>query len=208
TLFNLMVGNLPLQHGSIELGHNVEHAIFAQDQNESLDFDKTIFENAQEACSQKSEQQIRSFLGAFLFNGDGVKKKVGVLSGGEKNRVAMAIVLMQDSNLLLLDEPTNHLDMISKEILIRALKEFQGTILFVSHDHNFINQLATRVIELTPHGALSYQGNYEAYLHQRGDTHTAHEPKFKHREKKASKSNDDRDLHKKRHSIERSIEKL
>ncbi len=208
TLFNLMVGNVPLQQGSIEFGHNVEHAIFAQDQNESLDFDKTIFENAQEACSQKSEQQIRSFLGAFLFNGDEVKKKVGVLSGGEKNRVAMAIVLMQDSNLLLLDEPTNHLDMISKEILIRALKEFQGTILFVSHDHNFINELATRVIELTPHGALSYHGNYEAYLHQRGEALTAYEPKIKRREKKETDKTQDSDLSKKSRTVERSIEKL
>ncbi len=169
TLFNLIVGNLPLQHGSIEFGQNVDYTIFAQDQNQSLDLDKNIFENAQSRCSKKSEQQIRSFLGAFLFNGDDIKKKIKVLSGGEKNRVAMAIVLMQDSNFLLLDEPTNHLDMPSKETLIRALKEFQGTILFVSHDHTFINELANIVVELTPHGAFSYEGNYDAYLHQKNE---------------------------------------
>lgn len=167
TLFNLIVGNLPLQKGTIEFGSNVEPTIFAQDQNESLDFNETIFKNAESMCSKKSEQQIRSFLGAFLFGTEDIKKKVGVLSGGEKNRVAMAIVLMQDANFLLLDEPTNHLDMPSKEILIKALSEFTGTILFVSHDHYFVNKLATRIIELTPKGAFSYQGNYEAYLHQK-----------------------------------------
>ncbi len=208
TLFNLIVANLPVQHGSIEFGHNVDYAIFTQDQNESLDLDKTIFENAQAACSEKSEQQIRAFLGAFLFNGDEVKKKVAVLSGGEKNRVAMAIVLMQDSNFLLLDEPTNHLDMISKEILVRALKEFQGTILFVSHDRNFINQLATRVIELTPQSALSYQGNYEAYLHQKEEALTFCEPKLKRTEKKTIKNEHDFALHKKSRSLEHNIEKL
>lgn len=167
TLFNLIVGNLPLQHGAIEIGANVDKTIFAQDQNESLDFNANIFENARALCPKKSEQQIRSFLGAFLFGAEEIKKKVGVLSGGEKNRVAMSIVLMQDANFLLLDEPTNHLDMPSKEILIQALSEFTGTILFVSHDHYFINKLATRIVELTPKGAVNYQGNYDAYLHQK-----------------------------------------
>lgn len=167
TLFNLIVGNLPLQHGTIELGSSVDQTIFAQDQNESLDFNANIFENARALCSKKTEQQIRAFLGAFLFGAEDIKKKVGVLSGGEKNRVAMSVVLMQDANFLLLDEPTNHLDMPSKEILIQALSEFTGTILFVSHDHYFINKLATRIVELTPKGALSYQGNYDAYLHQK-----------------------------------------
>jgi ATP-binding cassette subfamily F protein 3 len=167
TLFNLIVGKLPLQHGTIEFGSNVDQTIFAQDQNESLDFNANIFENAKALCPKKSEQQIRAFLGAFLFGAEEIKKKVGVLSGGEKNRVAMSVVLMQDANFLLLDEPTNHLDMPSKEILIQALSEFTGTILFVSHDHYFINKLATRVVELTTKGAFSYQGNYDAYLHQK-----------------------------------------
>ncbi len=167
TLFNIIVGNLPLQQGTIEFGANVDYAIFAQDQKDALDFDKTIFQNAQELCSKKSEQQIRSFLGAFLFSSDEIGKKVGILSGGEKNRVAMSIVLMQDANFLLLDEPTNHLDMPSKEVLIQALTDFDGTILFVSHDHYFINKLANKVVELTPNGALSYEGNYDVYLAQK-----------------------------------------
>lgn len=167
TLFNLIVGNLPLQHGTIEIGSSVDQTIFAQEQNEALDFNANIYENAKALCPKKTEQQIRAFLGAFLFASEDIKKKVGVLSGGEKNRVAMSIVLMQDANFLLLDEPTNHLDMPSKEILIKALSEFTGTILFVSHDHYFINKLATRIVELTPKGAVSYQGNYDAYIHQK-----------------------------------------
>lgn len=209
TLFNLIVGNLPLQHGSIEFGQNVDYAIFAQDQNQALDLDKNIFENVQSRCSNKSEQQIRSFLGAFLFSGEDIKKKIKVLSGGEKNRVAMAIVLMQDSNFLLLDEPTNHLDMPSKETLIRALNEFQGTILFVSHDHTFINQLATKVIELTPRGAFSYEGNYDAFLDQKKVMNQILEPaKVKQPEPKSVKTEDTAETRKKQHrALEQKIER-
>lgn len=167
TLFNIIVGKLPLQHGTVEFGANVDFAIFAQDQNQALDLEKTVFDNVQQRCSCKSEQQIRSLLGAFLFSNDDIKKKIKVLSGGEKNRVAMAIVLLQDSNFLLLDEPTNHLDIPSKEILMSALQSFQGTIFFVSHDHTFINALATHVIELTRHAAHIYEGNYDAYLYHK-----------------------------------------
>lgn len=167
TLFNLIVGNIPLQKGTIDFGANVEHAIFAQDQHEALDLDNTIIENAFERCSKRTEQEVRALLGAFLFNAESIKKKIRVLSGGEKNRVAMAIVLMQRANFLLLDEPTNHLDMQAKDVLIKALQSYTGTILFVSHDHHFINELATRVIELTPQGAHAYSGNYDAYLHQK-----------------------------------------
>lgn len=216
TLFNLIVGNLPLQQGTIEFGANVESTIFAQDQNESLDFSKSIYENAKERCPKKSEQQIRSFLGAFLFDAEDIKKKVGVLSGGEKNRVAMSVVLMQDANFLLLDEPTNHLDMPSKEILIQALNEFTGTILFVSHDHYFINKLATRIIELTPKGAFSYQGNYDAYLHQKALIAAPTTPKpaqqvTKNESKPVRSESDDKKARKLENDIacaERELEKL
>jgi ATP-binding cassette subfamily F protein 3 len=212
TLFNIIVGNLPIQNGSVEFGANVDYAIFAQDQNESLDFDKTIFENAKNLCSKKSEQQIRSFLGAFLFSSDDVNKKVGVLSGGEKNRVAMAIVLMQDANFLLLDEPTNHLDMPSKDILIQALQNFDGTILFVSHDHYFINKLANRVVELTPNGAFSYEGNYDAYLDQKNIHKKIVQPERKKEaqpENKPQKNNKENyEQSKQIHKIERSMAKL
>ena len=106
-------------------------------------------------------------LGSFLFSSDDVLKKVGVLSGGEKNRVGMVNVLLQNANLLLLDEPTNHLDIPSKEILQKALKEYQGTMVFVSHDRDFINALATHIIELTPQGAYTYHGNYDSYIQQK-----------------------------------------
>lgn len=210
TLFNLIIGKIPLQSGSIEFGQQVNYAIFAQDQNEVLNLNKNIFENVQEHCSKQIEQQIRAFLGAFLFNADDIKKKVGVLSGGEKNRVAMAIVLMQDSNFLLLDEPTNHLDMPSKEVLVQALQEFDGTIFFVSHDHTFINQLATHVIELTPHGAFQYHGNYDAYLYQKNktviDSNARNATDTKKSERMLSKSSPTHD--KKSSDLERKIDKL
>jgi ATP-binding cassette subfamily F protein 3 len=106
-------------------------------------------------------------LGAFLFSGDDVKKKVEVLSGGEKNRVGMVTVLLQNANLLMLDEPTNHLDIPSKEILLKALQEYTGTMLFVSHDRDFINALADHVIELTRDGAYVYEGNYDSFAYQK-----------------------------------------
>ncbi|MCX5922412.1 MAG: ABC-F family ATP-binding cassette domain-containing protein [Candidatus Dependentiae bacterium] len=167
TLFNIIIGQIPKQTGTITLGYNVIPTIFAQDQNKSLDGSKNIIENLHNACPKKSEGTLRSFLGSFLFTSDDVYKKINVLSGGEKNRVGMACVLLQDANLLLLDEPTNHLDIQSKEILLTALNAFQGTILFVSHDHDFINKLATRIIELTPSGTHGYLGNYESYLYQK-----------------------------------------
>lgn len=167
TLFNVIIGKLKAQTGTITFGYNVHPTIFAQDQTQSLDVNKTIIENITERSPKKTEQAIRSFLGAFLFSKDDIHKKVKVLSGGEKNRVGMVSVLLQDANLLLLDEPTNHLDIPSKEILLNALQAFKGTILFVSHDHDFINSLATRIIELTPQGTNSYIGNYEAYLYQK-----------------------------------------
>jgi len=167
TLFNIIIGKLPLQQGKITLGYNVQPTIFAQDQTKSLNMNKSIFENVIEQCPKKTESNIRSFLGAFLFSNDDIHKKVGVLSGGEKNRVGMVCVLLQDANLLLLDEPTNHLDIPSKETLLNALKSYKGTILFVSHDHDFINHLASRIIELTPNGTHSYLGNYESYLYQK-----------------------------------------
>ncbi len=165
TLLSILAGKLKPQEGSITLGHNVIPAFFEQDQNRSLDPEKTVLETAENACeTSQARQNIRTYLGAFLFSRDDVQKKVGVLSGGEKNRVAMVKVLLQNANFLVLDEPTNHLDLQSKEILLKALLQFDGTILFVSHDRDFLNRLSTDIIELTPEGATSYPGNYEEYL--------------------------------------------
>ncbi|MGB8467765.1 MAG: ABC-F family ATP-binding cassette domain-containing protein [Candidatus Babeliales bacterium] len=167
TLLNLIAGALPVQKGTINFGYNVTFAFFNQDQNKVLDGTLSIIDNVKNLCATTTESTIRSFLGAFLFSGEEVFKKVGVLSGGEKNRVGMVTVLLQQTNLLLLDEPTNHLDIPSKAILLHALQEFNGTIIFVSHDRDFINALATHVIALTPKGAHCYEGNYDAYFAHR-----------------------------------------
>ena len=121
------------------------------------------------ASPGSSEQTIRGFLGSFLFSNDDVKKKVKVLSGGEKNKVSMVIVLLQKANFLLLDEPTNHLDIQAKDVLLKALQDYTGTLLFVSHDHTFINNLATHILELTADGTALYHGNYESYLEHKKD---------------------------------------
>ncbi|MGB8366962.1 MAG: ATP-binding cassette domain-containing protein, partial [Candidatus Babeliales bacterium] len=165
TLFNVIVGKLSVQKGTINFGHNITHALFDQDQNAALDLNASIFDNIVHQTSGVSEQTIRTFLGSFLFSNDDINKKIKVLSGGEKNRVGMIRVLLQQANLLFLDEPTNHLDISSKELLLKALQEYQGTVLFVSHDRDFVNKLATRIIELTPNGVINYEGDYEGYLY-------------------------------------------
>ena len=167
TLFNLVVGKLALQHGLITLGHNVTPAYFQQDQTRVMDRNNTVLQEVLDGCPRVTEAKIRSFLGSFLFSGDDVKKKIHQLSGGEKNRVAMVKVLLQDANFLLLDEPTNHLDIYAKEVLQQALQQYKGTILFVSHDHDFVQQVADTILELTPHNLYAYDGNYESYLYHK-----------------------------------------
>lgn len=164
TLFNIVTGHYPLQNGSVEFGHNVDPVIFHQDQDAWLNKNNTILDEVMESAPpQKTPEQARTLLGCFLFGSNDSAKKISVLSGGEKNRVSMVKVLLQDANLLFLDEPTNHLDIPSKDILLKALKNYQGTLLFVSHDHDFINQLATRVIALDANGTKAYHGNYTDY---------------------------------------------
>ncbi len=164
TLFNIITGKYPKQTGSVTFGHNVSYAVFEQDQARVLAPDNTIFEEVSLHSSNVPESTIRAYLGAFLFSGDDIHKKIRVLSGGERNRVAMVKVFLQHANLLLLDEPTNHLDLYAKEILLQALQQYDGTLLFVSHDHDFISKLATTIWELTPTGIFVYDGPYEEYL--------------------------------------------
>ena len=163
TLFNIVAGKYPIQSGSIQFGHNIISAVFEQDQLRALDPHKTVFEEVASSIDMP-QGVIRTFLGSFLFSGDTVSKKIGVLSGGERNRVAMVKVLLSKANLLLLDEPTNHLDLFAKEVLLKALQLYEGTMLFVSHDHQFVQKLATRIWELTPDGLVDYRGTYEEYL--------------------------------------------
>ena len=164
TLFNLIAGKLKLQHGSIELGYNVTPALFDQDQERILDPRKTVLQEVTDATPGATEAQIRAMLGAFLFSGDDVKKLTSVLSGGERNRVAMSKIILSKANLFLLDEPTNHLDIESKEIILEALKHFEGTVLFVSHDQYFTNKLATKIIELTAQESTLFFGDYDNYI--------------------------------------------
>jgi ATP-binding cassette subfamily F protein 3 len=210
TLFNLIANKLPLQTGSIELGHNVNYAVFDQDQTASLDLKRTILENINEACVAASEQKVRSFAGCFLFSNDDVHKKVGVLSGGEKNRVGMIKVLLQNANLLLLDEPTNHLDIQTKDILLNALNSYQGTIIFVSHDHDFVQRLATDIIELRADGVDVYPGNYELYLYRKKQLEESktHETPTKAAIQNNKPSGSVENSEKEKRTLERKIEKL
>lgn len=177
TLLNLITGKYPLSGGEVSFGQNVKCALFEQDQNRSLNQGKTILQEVEDSCLS-SEQRLRAALGSFLFSGDDVHKKISVLSGGEKNRVAMVKVLLQEANFLILDEPTNHLDIESKEILLKVLKSYPGTILFVSHDRNFLNELATDIFELTPNGIGHFVGNYDSFLYQKEKNKNLSEPKI------------------------------
>ena len=167
TLLNTIAGILPAFTGKLSSGYNVQHAVFYQEQAQVLDLKATIWQEVGKTSTKLTDGAIRAMLGNFLFSGDDINKKISVLSGGEKSRVGMIKVLVQQANFLLLDEPTNHLDIPSKEILLKTLKNFAGTIVFVSHDHDFINQLATSIIELSPTKAVRYPGNYDDYKNQK-----------------------------------------
>lgn len=167
TLLRIITGEVQPDHGQIEFGNNVLHAIFKQNQHETLDPKNTIWEQVIHTPVRKTEGELRRMLGAFLFSGESIYKKTNVLSGGEKNRLCMALTLLQDSNFLILDEPTNHLDIPSKDILLTALKAYPGTLLFVSHDQDFVAKLATHILELTPTGTIMYKGSFDEYLEQK-----------------------------------------
>ena len=163
TLMAVLAGG-EYQGGSLTVGHNVAADYFAQDQANVLEGDKSAYDELYSDCPYEMVPKLRDILGAFLFSGDDIHKKVGVLSGGERNRLALAKMLLRPSNLLLMDEPTNHLDLFSKEVLLDALKGFDGTVVFVSHDRYFVNGLATRVIEVGDGRLTDYYGDYEYYL--------------------------------------------
>src|SRR5581483_3803172 len=166
TLIKLLSGAEPVSRGELRLGHNVECDYFAQDQYKVLNPDARLLDDlttfAPTAVSNQT--QLRTLLGSFLFSADDVFKPIGVLSGGERNRYALARMLLKPSNFLLLDEPTNHLDMRAKDVLLEALETFTGTVVFVSHDRYFIDKLATRVFEVSDGQVHVFPGNYEDYL--------------------------------------------
>ncbi len=164
TLIKLLTGAEAPTAGQVRLGHNVVAEYFAQDQYKVLDGDARMLDDISRAALKVPEQALRSLLGCFLFSGDDVFKPLGVLSGGERNRYALARILVSPSNFLLLDEPTNHLDMRAKDVLLEAIAAFSGTVVFVSHDRYFIDRLATRVLEVADGAVTSHEGNYEDYL--------------------------------------------
>ncbi|NOY14357.1 MAG: ABC-F family ATP-binding cassette domain-containing protein [Deltaproteobacteria bacterium] len=173
TLMRLLAGVEAPVSGERKEGHNLQLAYFAQDQAAELNPQRDVYAELLADAPVAMVPKLRNILGAFLFSGDDVEKRVRVLSGGERNRLALAKLLLRPANLLLLDEPTNHLDLQSKQVLLDALNGYQGTIVFVSHDRYFVDQLATRVLEVGGGTVESYLGNYEEFLRAKqrlGDT--------------------------------------
>ena len=164
TMIKLLSGAEPLSTGTYTLGHNVLPDYFAQDQYKELDIDARLIDDIGGSSSRSTVTELRTLLGCFLFSADDVFKRIGVLSGGERNRYALAKMLLAPSNFILLDEPTNHLDMRAKDVLLESLRDYTGTVVFVSHDRYFIDNLATRIFEIEGGHVHVYPGNYEDYL--------------------------------------------
>ena len=166
TLLKLITGQLPADSGKMTLGAKV-HVGYYDQEHQILHMEKTLFEELSDAYPAMTNTEIRNILAAFLFTGDDVFKRIGSLSGGERGRVSLAKLMLSECNFLILDEPTNHLDITSREILENALSHYTGTVLFVSHDRYFINQTATRILELTNQTFVNYVGNYDYYLEKK-----------------------------------------
>lgn len=166
TLAKILVGELD-HKGHLKLGHNVQIGYFAQNQAEYLDGEKTILDTMIDAANEKNRSKVRDILGSFLFRGDEVEKYVKVLSGGERNRLALAKMLLQPFNVLVMDEPTNHLDIKSKNVLKQALQNFDGTLILVSHDRDFLQGLTNKVYEFKDGSIKEYLGDIDFYLEQR-----------------------------------------
>ncbi|TAV20742.1 ABC-F family ATP-binding cassette domain-containing protein [Rhizobium ruizarguesonis] len=168
TLLKLVTGSTAPDQGSVALGASVKMGYFAQHAMDILDGERTVFQMLEDQFPQAGQGPLRALAGCFGFSGDDVEKRCRVLSGGEKARLVMAIMLFDPPNLLVLDEPTNHLDLDTKEMLIKALSQYEGTMLFVSHDRHFLAALSNRVLELTPEGVHQYGGGYTEYVARTG----------------------------------------
>ncbi|KAA0077626.1 ABC-F family ATP-binding cassette domain-containing protein [Tardiphaga sp. P9-11] len=168
TLLKLVTGAAEPDNGNVTIGGSVKLGYFAQHAMDLLDGERTIFQNLEDSFPQAGQGTLRALAGCFGFSGDDVEKRCRVLSGGEKARLVMAKMLFDPPNFLVLDEPTNHLDMATKEMLIKALGDYEGTMLFVSHDRHFLAALSNRVLELTPDGIQQYGGGYTEYVERTG----------------------------------------
>ncbi|MBN1190958.1 MAG: ABC-F family ATP-binding cassette domain-containing protein [Dehalococcoidales bacterium] len=164
TLLKIMAGVLPFDEGERKLGHNVDTSYYAQYQLELLEGQNTVLEELQRAAPDEAEQVLRGMLGAFLFSGDDVFKKVEVLSGGEKSRLSLARMLVRPANFLLMDEPTNHLDISSREMLVDALEAYHGSLCFITHDRTVIREIANKIVEIRNGEPVVYEGSYDEYL--------------------------------------------
>jgi ATPase subunit of ABC transporter with duplicated ATPase domains len=168
TLLKLVTGTTEPDAGTVALGGSVKMAYFAQHAMELLGGENTVFQQLEQAFPRAPQGSLRALAGCFGFSGDEVEKRCRVLSGGEKARLVMALMLYDPPNFLVLDEPTNHLDMATKDMLIAALAQYEGTMLFVSHDRHFLSALSNRVLELTPEGIHRYDGGYTEYVARTG----------------------------------------
>ncbi len=167
TMLKLIVGDQPVTGGKVTVGHNVNIGYFAQNQAELLDPNATVFETVDAVAVGEIRKNVRNLLGSFLFGGDDIDKKVKVLSGGEKMRLAMCILLLEPYNLLVLDEPTNHLDLKSKDVLKNALIKYDGSLLIVSHDRDFMQGLTQKVFEFKNGSVKQYIGDITEYLEEK-----------------------------------------
>ena len=163
----ILAGNESPSRGSAQLGFQVKAAFFSQESQQNLAYGSTIWEETRAVDGQASDLELRNLLGAFLFSGDDIHKPVAVLSGGEKSRLALIKILLQDSNCLILDEPTNHLDLKTKDIFQNALLHYSGTIVLVSHDRYFLDHLVSRVFEIRDGRLHEYTGNYSYFIQKR-----------------------------------------
>ena len=211
TLSRIIVGELD-HSGELTLGHNVELGYFAQHQAADMASNNTVLEAMEKAANAQTSSEVRSILGAFLFSGDDVYKKVKVLSGGERARLAMAKLLLQPHNFLVLDEPTNHLDMVAKDVLKQALKNFKGTLVVVSHDRDFLQGLTDKVFEFRKDGIHEHLGDIEHFLYRKQmDSFRALEQEkeagAKSGKQKASNSDNKQQFERKK-QLEKDIRKL
>ena len=167
----MIVNEIPFE-GEIKLGHKVNMGYYAQDQSDLLDKNKTVLEVIEDACTEDTAGKARSILGSFLFSNDEVDKKIKVLSGGERARVALCKLLLTPYNLLIMDEPTNHLDITSKELLKKALLKYDGSLILVSHDREFLDGLSSKVYEFESFNIKEYFGDINVFLNEK-DTNGA-----------------------------------
>lgn len=211
TLAKIIVGDIPFE-GECKLGHNVQIGYFAQNQVDYLDGSKTVEDTMLDAADERTRPRVRDILGAFLFRGDDVEKYVRVLSGGERNRLALAKLLLQPFNVLVMDEPTNHLDMQSKNVLKKALQQFEGTLIVVSHDRDFLQGLSNTVYEFKDRKIKEYLGDIDFFLEQRNLQNLREAEKRTTNSSvaidKKSKGKEDYELQKRKKSLQNKLSKV